>query len=163
MLAPSLDHTMIGHLSPMSSSQRLLLMLTYIVRKAWRSHFISCLYPPGPQQGDSRILWLRSRQVVDSTSKLRVIFHISLCRSHWHTSKWPLSSKKGANYYWQVHMTYRVINNFRGFTLHLPKLPLIEGAGFLGQFKIPHTYLWSPSLLSKPDDWDDFTGMNIIL
>ncbi|KUL82531.1 hypothetical protein ZTR_09178 [Talaromyces verruculosus] len=58
------------------------------------------------------------------------------------------------------HEICRVIDHFRRFTLRLPKLPPVQGAGILGQFKIPHTYLWSQSLLPKPDDWDDFIDIS---
>ncbi|KAH8705220.1 putative UDP-glucose,sterol transferase [Talaromyces proteolyticus] len=46
-----------------------------------------------------------------------------------------------------------LINNFRKNDLALDPLDLIQGPGLANNLKIPYTYLWSPALLPKPEDW----------
>src|SRR5262245_48958117 len=45
-----------------------------------------------------------------------------------------------------------LVNDFREETLGTARIHL-EGAGLLHGQEVPHSYLWSPSLLEKPDDW----------
>ncbi|GJN79361.1 hypothetical protein PLIIFM63780_002874 [Purpureocillium lilacinum] len=50
-----------------------------------------------------------------------------------------------------------VINRFREKALDLAPLSFIWAPGLLTRLKVPYTYCWSPSLISKPNDW----GRNI--
>ncbi|KAH8658577.1 hypothetical protein BGZ61DRAFT_465799 [Ilyonectria robusta] len=47
-----------------------------------------------------------------------------------------------------------VINDWRK-ALDLEPVPLSEGPGIIETLRIPFTYCWSPSLLPKPEDWDE--------
>ena len=55
-----------------------------------------------------------------------------------------------------------LVNDFREQTLGLERLHLGDhGASLLHELAVPHAYLWSPSILAKPDDWAahiDVTG-----
>ncbi|CAF1210538.1 unnamed protein product [Adineta steineri] len=46
-----------------------------------------------------------------------------------------------------------IINNFRKKTLGLSTLNTSQAINMLNDERVPHTYCWSPSLVSKPDDW----------
>lgn len=46
-----------------------------------------------------------------------------------------------------------VINRWRQRSLGLEPISMAKGAGMLQRAKIPHTYCWSPALISKPKDW----------
>ncbi|KAL9085786.1 MAG: hypothetical protein Q9165_007418 [Trypethelium subeluteriae] len=46
-----------------------------------------------------------------------------------------------------------MVNKFRTDTLGLDPVSTIWAPGQLYRFKVPHTYLWSPSLVPKPTDW----------
>ena len=49
-----------------------------------------------------------------------------------------------------------IINQFRKRTLGLPGLHVaVEGANVINDRAVPFTYLWSPALIPKPDDWQD--------
>jgi UDP:flavonoid glycosyltransferase YjiC (YdhE family) len=49
-----------------------------------------------------------------------------------------------------------IINRFRKRTLGLPALHVTaEGANVINDRAVPFTYLWSPGLIPKPDDWHD--------
>ena len=55
-----------------------------------------------------------------------------------------------------------LINQFRERTLGLERVHLGEhGASLVHELAVPHAYLWSPSVLAKPEDWGshiDVTG-----
>jgi len=55
-----------------------------------------------------------------------------------------------------------LVNEFRERTLGLERIHLGEhGASLVHELAVPHAYLWSPSVLAKPDDWGpeiDVTG-----
>ncbi|KAI0996439.1 Sterol 3-beta-glucosyltransferase [Podosphaera aphanis] len=46
-----------------------------------------------------------------------------------------------------------LVNNFRVKTLGLEPVSTLWAPGQLYRLKVPYTYLWSPSLVPKPDDW----------
>lgn len=46
-----------------------------------------------------------------------------------------------------------IINDFRQKTLGLLTLNTSQAICALVDERVPHTYCWSPSLVSKPDDW----------
>ncbi|KAL9065537.1 MAG: hypothetical protein Q9157_007446, partial [Trypethelium eluteriae] len=46
-----------------------------------------------------------------------------------------------------------LVNRFRTDTLGLDPVSTVWAPGQLYRFKVPHTYLWSPSLVPKPADW----------
>ena len=47
-----------------------------------------------------------------------------------------------------------LVNEFRERTLSLERVHLGEhGASLVHELLVPHAYLWSPSVLAKPDDW----------
>jgi UDP:flavonoid glycosyltransferase YjiC (YdhE family) len=46
-----------------------------------------------------------------------------------------------------------IINRFRAKCLGLDPVSMIWAPGMLQRLKIPHTYCWSPALISKPKDW----------
>lgn len=49
-----------------------------------------------------------------------------------------------------------LVNTFRRRTLGLPGLhATAEGANVINDRAVPFTYLWSPSLIPKPEDWHD--------
>ncbi|OQD89592.1 hypothetical protein PENANT_c002G04470 [Penicillium antarcticum] len=48
-----------------------------------------------------------------------------------------------------------IINRFRRKTLKLDILDAAQAQGIVHRLNIPHAYLWSPALLSKPEDWSD--------
>ncbi|PYH78799.1 UDP-Glycosyltransferase/glycogen phosphorylase [Aspergillus uvarum CBS 121591] len=48
-----------------------------------------------------------------------------------------------------------LINEFRRHELGLERLDSMRAPSLLSRLRIPFTYLWSPSLLPKPDDWLD--------
>ncbi|KAL4807220.1 hypothetical protein BDV18DRAFT_114470 [Aspergillus unguis] len=48
-----------------------------------------------------------------------------------------------------------LINKFRKKELGLEPLDATRASSRAHRLRIPHTYLWSPSLLPKPKDWDD--------
>jgi UDP:flavonoid glycosyltransferase YjiC (YdhE family) len=49
-----------------------------------------------------------------------------------------------------------IVNRFRRHTLGLPTLHVTaEGANVINDRAVPFTYLWSPGLIPKPDDWHD--------
>ena len=54
-----------------------------------------------------------------------------------------------------------LVNDFREQTLGLERVHGEHGASILHEHAVPHAYLWSPSVLDKPDDWGaeiDVTG-----
>jgi len=55
-----------------------------------------------------------------------------------------------------------LVNEFRERTLRLERVHLLEhAASLVHELMVPHAYLWSPSILAKPDDWGshiDVTG-----
>ena len=55
-----------------------------------------------------------------------------------------------------------LVNEFRERTLGVERVHLREhGASLVHELTVPHAYLWSPSILPKPDDWGshiDVTG-----
>lgn len=46
-----------------------------------------------------------------------------------------------------------LVNNFRVRTLGLEPVSTLWAPGQLYRLKVPYTYLWSPTLVPKPDDW----------
>jgi UDP:flavonoid glycosyltransferase YjiC (YdhE family) len=46
-----------------------------------------------------------------------------------------------------------LVNKFRTKTLALEPLSTLWAPGQLSRLKVPFTYLWSPSLVPKPEDW----------
>ena len=46
-----------------------------------------------------------------------------------------------------------LVNRFRVSTLGLEPVSTIWSPGQLYRLKVPHTYMWSPGLIPKPDDW----------
>ncbi|KAF2477040.1 UDP-Glycosyltransferase/glycogen phosphorylase [Lindgomyces ingoldianus] len=46
-----------------------------------------------------------------------------------------------------------LINRFRSKTLCLEEISTLWAPGQLYRLKVPYTYMWSPSLVSKPKDW----------
>jgi UDP:flavonoid glycosyltransferase YjiC (YdhE family) len=46
-----------------------------------------------------------------------------------------------------------IINRFRVKCLGLDPVSLIWAPGMLQRLKVPHTYCWSPALITKPNDW----------
>jgi UDP:flavonoid glycosyltransferase YjiC (YdhE family) len=46
-----------------------------------------------------------------------------------------------------------LINNFRVKTLGLEPVSTLWAPGQLYRLKVPYTYLWSPGLIPKPEDW----------
>ncbi|KAF2812483.1 UDP-Glycosyltransferase/glycogen phosphorylase [Mytilinidion resinicola] len=46
-----------------------------------------------------------------------------------------------------------LINKFRTTTLGLEQVSTIWAPGQLYRLRVPYTYMWSPSLVSKPSDW----------
>ncbi|KAJ6035833.1 CAZyme family GT1 [Penicillium herquei] len=48
-----------------------------------------------------------------------------------------------------------ILNTLRKNTLALQPLDTVTARGILQRLHVPHTYLWSPSLLPKPPDWPD--------
>ncbi|KAI0868294.1 UDP-glucose,sterol transferase [Hypoxylon argillaceum] len=48
-----------------------------------------------------------------------------------------------------------VVNHWRVETLDLEAVPSTEGPHLIETLKVPFTYCWSPSLVSKPPDWGD--------
>ncbi|KAJ4300926.1 hypothetical protein N0V90_003015 [Kalmusia sp. IMI 367209] len=46
-----------------------------------------------------------------------------------------------------------IINRFRAKCLGLDPISTIWAPGMLQRLRIPHTYCWSPALISKPNDW----------
>ncbi|KAE8361542.1 hypothetical protein BDV27DRAFT_132880 [Aspergillus caelatus] len=58
-----------------------------------------------------------------------------------------------------------LINDFRRFELGLDQLDDLNGSTLIDRLQIPFTYLWSPSLLGKPNDWKqhiEITGFNFL-
>ncbi|KAL4783745.1 hypothetical protein BJX76DRAFT_348307 [Aspergillus varians] len=56
-------------------------------------------------------------------------------------------------------------NEFRRFELGLEPLDAIRAPSLIHRLQIPFTYMWSPALLPKPDDWRshiDVTGFNFL-
>jgi hypothetical protein len=47
-----------------------------------------------------------------------------------------------------------LVNKFRTKTLGLEPLSTLWAPGQLVRLKVPFMYLWSPSLVPKPEDWD---------
>lgn len=46
-----------------------------------------------------------------------------------------------------------IVNKFREHTLHLEPVSSLWAPGALYRAKVPYTYIWSPSLVPKPQDW----------
>jgi hypothetical protein len=46
-----------------------------------------------------------------------------------------------------------LVNKFRAKTLGLEPLSILWAPGKIYRLNVPHTYLWSPSLVAKPLDW----------
>ncbi|KAF1354645.1 hypothetical protein BDV97DRAFT_290144 [Delphinella strobiligena] len=46
-----------------------------------------------------------------------------------------------------------LVNNFRVKTLGLEPVSSLWAPGALYRMKVPYTYMWSPALVSKPEDW----------
>ncbi|EXJ82749.1 hypothetical protein A1O3_06564 [Capronia epimyces CBS 606.96] len=61
------------------------------------------------------------------------------------------------SYYMVERLTWlglgEAVNRFRENVLHLEPLNLARAPNLVQKLGIPHTYCWSPSLLSKPKDW----------
>ncbi|KAE8361011.1 hypothetical protein BDV27DRAFT_167263 [Aspergillus caelatus] len=58
-----------------------------------------------------------------------------------------------------------LINAFRRFELGLEQLDVMRAPSLIPRLRVPFTYMWSPSLLPKPDDWQehiDITGFNFL-
>ncbi|OGM45051.1 glycosyltransferase family 28 [Aspergillus bombycis] len=58
-----------------------------------------------------------------------------------------------------------LINAFRRFELGLEQLDVMRAPSLIPRLRVPFTYMWSPSLLPKPDDWQehiDVTGFNFL-
>lgn len=56
--------------------------------------------------------------------------------------------------------------DFRRKKLNLPVIPLKNvyvGPNLVGALRIPHTYMWSPSLVPKPYDWGDHIGRVVLV
>lgn len=53
---------------------------------------------------------------------------------------------------------YYVVDHFRQTVLGLPQIPLDDGEALLRLFDVPHTYLVSPSLIPRPEDWSTQIG-----
>lgn len=49
-----------------------------------------------------------------------------------------------------------LVNNFRVNTLALDPVSTLWAPDATYRLRVPFTYLWSPSLVQKPDDWGDF-------
>lgn len=52
-----------------------------------------------------------------------------------------------------------IVNKWRTETLELEPVPESEGPKLVERLAIPHTYCWSPGLVSKPSDWPSYIGM----
>lgn len=70
---------------------------------------------------------------------------------------------KTYNYYSHVMVSYelwytfrRIINHFRTRTLGLQRLSIWKGPNLQRDRKTVHLYCYSPSVLPKPEDWQDF-------
>lgn len=50
------------------------------------------------------------------------------------------------------------MDHFRRTTLGLSQIPLDDGASLLRRFDVPHTYLVSSALISRPEDWSNQIG-----
>jgi len=46
-----------------------------------------------------------------------------------------------------------LINRFRTHILHLEEVSTLWAPGQLYRMKVPYTYMWSPGLIPKPEDW----------
>ncbi|EEY17393.1 CHIP6 [Verticillium alfalfae VaMs.102] len=58
-----------------------------------------------------------------------------------------------------------IINKFRMQTLHLDPISPMWGCNLLPRHRVPFTYLWTESLIPKPDDWDShikITGFSFL-
>ncbi|KAF5858111.1 hypothetical protein ETB97_004877 [Aspergillus alliaceus] len=58
-----------------------------------------------------------------------------------------------------------LINQFRRFELGLEQLDVMRAPSLVTRLRVPFTYMWSPSLLPKPDDWQEYidvTGFNFL-
>ncbi|KAE8381993.1 hypothetical protein BDV26DRAFT_300462 [Aspergillus bertholletiae] len=58
-----------------------------------------------------------------------------------------------------------LINSFRRFELGLEQLDILRAPSLLPRLRVPFTYMWSPSLLPKPNDWQEYinvTGFNFL-
>ncbi|TVY44536.1 Sterol 3-beta-glucosyltransferase [Lachnellula occidentalis] len=58
-----------------------------------------------------------------------------------------------------------VINRFRAKTLNLDPISPLWGYQLLSRMRIPFTYMWSPSLIPKPQDWGshiNITGFSFL-
>lgn len=53
-----------------------------------------------------------------------------------------------------------LINKFRNETLDLPSLSIRQAASIMTDQRIPYTYCWSPSLVPKPSDWEDYIDVS---
>ncbi|KAF3391222.1 Sterol 3-beta-glucosyltransferase UGT80A2, partial [Penicillium rolfsii] len=49
-----------------------------------------------------------------------------------------------------------IVNKWRMETLNLEELSLTTAVGIMEAFKVPHTYCWSPALVKKPSDWQQY-------
>ncbi|KAF7592157.1 hypothetical protein BBP40_000644 [Aspergillus hancockii] len=52
-----------------------------------------------------------------------------------------------------------LINQFRRFELGLEQLDAMRAPSLIHRLRVPFTYLWSPSLLPKPPDWQGHIGV----
>ncbi|KAM0268248.1 hypothetical protein ACHAQH_010016 [Verticillium albo-atrum] len=58
-----------------------------------------------------------------------------------------------------------IINKFRMQTLHLDPISPMWGCNLLPRHRVPFTYLWSETLIPKPEDWDShiqITGFSFL-
>ncbi|KAM0324920.1 hypothetical protein ACHAQA_007886 [Verticillium albo-atrum] len=58
-----------------------------------------------------------------------------------------------------------IINKFRMQTLHLDPISPMWGCNLLPRHRVPFTYLWTETLIPKPDDWDShikITGFSFL-
>ena len=53
-----------------------------------------------------------------------------------------------------------VINRFRRRSLGLDPISLTWAPGMLARLQIPFTYCWSPALIPKPRDWQDYISIS---
>ncbi|KAF2036520.1 putative glucosyl/glucuronosyl transferase [Setomelanomma holmii] len=53
-----------------------------------------------------------------------------------------------------------IINRFRTKCLGLDPVSLFWAPGMLQRLKVPHTYCWSPALISKPKDWGSHVSIS---
>lgn len=53
---------------------------------------------------------------------------------------------------------YYVVDHFRRTTLGLSQISIGNNGGLLRRLDVPHTYLMSSALISRPEDWSNQIG-----